>query len=243
MGKKRVSESCSVTWTSEACEMNFEDSACPIGWSPAGDSVCEPPFSLDGACAATEKLAGVVDKRELVARCGSAAAYPCMDTCIQDYAQACPQDWLSIDGYCVAPRRYQGPCLSFQNFVGLVDEDKRSWSKACQARFPCQPESSEEAIACEPARSCPDDWILIGDTIEYCQAGSDYKGPCRPAMALTEIKRIGTRRFAKACSVVWSGCAPVVRPKIVQPDSGDFSSKSAAVAGPIADDGRLFVIS
>merc|ERR1712048_1294378 len=189
-----------------------------------------------------EKLAGIVDKRELCARCGSAAAYPCMDPCMnQNYAQPCPQDWLRIDGYCVAPHRYRGPCLPSQNLAGLADEDKRSWSKACQAPFPCQSEASTEVMACDPAHSCPDGWSLVGDTIEHCRAGSDYKGPCRPVMALAEIKKVGTRRFAQTCSVTWSDCARTVRPELVQQGSSEISSTSASIAGPIADDGRLSV--
>merc|ERR1712048_384518 len=157
-------------------------------------------------------------------------------------------DWYELDAYCVAPKDYTGPCLPFQSLSGLSNEDRRSWSKACLAPFPCG-DATLEAAPCEPSRPCPDGWSLVGTATELCQAGADYKGPCRPAMTTSEIQRIGTRRFAAACSVTWSDCAPGVLPEVegsVQEGTRTIESASglsAGVSGPIADDGRLLVLS
>lgn len=241
--KRLIAEKCAVSWPCIDCVPNYEDAACPMGWSATSEDICEPPLSLDGQCAGPQRVGGAQNKRELGARCGHVAAFPCMDPCEkQHYGLPCPQGWYSLDGYCVAPRAYTGPCLSFQNLAGLSQEEKKAWSRACRAPFPCPVTSVSGSVPCEPKSPCPDGWKRVGVSTEYCQADADYQGPCRPVVAIAEIANTGHTPFAEACAVAWSECASVVVEDGV-PTLGLEARPEApsGLAGPIADDGTLLV--
>ena len=184
-------------------------------------------------------------KEEFATRCG--IKFPCQKTCREDFGQACPTGWAFVDGVCVAiPTAefpYSGPCVPFADLSNLTKQDKQIFGELCAVDF-CEsvPSPAPDAI-CEPDETevCALDWLHVGSLIGHCHAPS-YQGPCRPLISVSDLEAIGKETYAEKCGVKWS-CKKgdsALRTKSIQVNA---TTEPYFPSGPLAGDGRIFVVS
>lgn len=108
--------------------------ACPDEWLDIGDGNCHAPNEYNGPCST---IVNYAENKEKTARlCG--ADWPCKNSCKEDFNSTCPANWvLNKVGNCVAPKNYEGPCITTVDFSEHSRVLKKKWSKLCEVNWPC----------------------------------------------------------------------------------------------------------
>ena len=109
-------------------------SGCPRGFSDLGASSCAAPAHYAGECSSPINFGGLSPKEKIILAESCGVAFPCSDQQC-DYSQSCPSGWTTSGDYCVAPKSYNGPCVSTTKFSHLSDEGKDAWATKCGVSF------------------------------------------------------------------------------------------------------------
>lgn len=137
-----------------ACTTDFSKS-CPLGWREDVNLDCLAPVGYSGQCVGRKSFESMrKSEKELWAkRCD--VTWPCRKTlqetmgnerasvrglfdvdCIPDYAQACPDRYVSEGAVCTAPMGSSGKCgHSLTSKLGAAE--KSAYAEACLTPWPC----------------------------------------------------------------------------------------------------------
>merc|ERR1712184_234921 len=94
---------------------------CPLDWT-ATEAGCRPPAAYDGLCGVVRfhgPDVSAVQMERLAVTCR--ASWPCKVPCSR-VLHGCPDGWHSIDGLCLAPDTYRGPCSPAVHFMASSDD-------------------------------------------------------------------------------------------------------------------------
>jgi CPW-WPC domain-containing protein len=140
--KNKFAEDCQVQWPclDECSEGRDYGQACPQDWEDSHDGFCVAARKVTkpSHCAELYKFDDMSagEKEAIAFACG--LKWPCKLPCVQDYSQACPQEWQeSSQGNCVAPETYAGKCDYVVNMKGASADQKRAFAEKCFVQFPC----------------------------------------------------------------------------------------------------------
>ena len=120
--------------------------------------------------------------------------------CEIDFAQACPNGFVTGDAGCVPTSAYTGPCANeVKDFSGLSDSAKERWSALCLAWWPC--------VACERdfSEPCPRGWSTVQGFARRCSAPPEYAGPCANEVDFDGFNAFMLAEWSEACAEFW-GC-------------------------------------
>ena len=147
--KMDIANSCGVMFASVgACARDFF-APCPTGWRLGSSNVCNAPVDYAGPCVRRKVFSSMVaaDRAWFENMCG--VQWPCRaswasslrpsapDACDEDFSKPCPRTWADVDGVCLAPAAYDGPCSVVWAAAGYTSEEKRVVSRDCGAPWPC----------------------------------------------------------------------------------------------------------
>lgn len=90
--------------------------------------------------------------------------------CDRDWRHYCPLHWQYLNGRCLRPADYVGPCNTVE--AQLTEEQKQSFASYCGVHWPCRRCTRDWT-------QCPAGWTLTDPSVHACKASNEYTGPCR----------------------------------------------------------------
>lgn len=181
----------------EVCEINYSD-LCPENWVNLGDGEsCLSPYDYTGPCKkkVSFRNATSLSKQKFATDCN--VKWPCINKCIQDFSQRCPNKWILNDANdCVAPRSYDGRCVRKKNFENYSKEEKKHWGKECDVVWPCYKKNYDLHFL------CPINWSNNPDQ-KSCSAPDSYVGPCPSVLYLFNMTESEKIALMDRCNIEW----------------------------------------
>jgi len=227
---------CGARWPCAAAWRHKYEDICPEGWSLEFGKVCTAPPGYDGPCEHKAYMSGASepDKKAFEAACRVEWAVA-GNSCVHDYAAACPFGWYRDEGECIAPLMYD-TCTPRQSFTRMTPAAKEEWATNCKVEFPCRGRDVCDKTYLSP---CPADWYAFNGGLS-CSAPSNYAGPCLPVLhGLLDATVEEKMAVEKKCNFLWPCIGEVYAPivavgsnKVAPRRSSDPAHYSSA-SGPI----------
>ncbi|GAW81253.1 hypothetical protein, conserved [Plasmodium gonderi] len=126
--------------------------------------------------------------------------------CQRDYNTPCPNDYDYIgtvheddDEICAPSSTYEGPCVGEElNIKNISEKTKETWSKNCQAFWPCK----------KCVRSftsyCPEKWDKVKGTLRSCKPSLLYHGPCKYQVNFSGYNIRMLEEWSLKCHAWWA---------------------------------------
>ncbi|CEL94257.1 unnamed protein product [Vitrella brassicaformis CCMP3155] len=119
--------------------------------------------------------------------------------CQRDYSVQCSKSFFPVSTQCWAKPSYSGPCERKQRGMAqMSDEQKESWSIACEDNYPCLPEQCPRGTDWE--RTCPAGWRHVSGGL--CVAPADFD-QCDAKVQFAAFSLQDKHAFAQKCGVRW----------------------------------------
>ncbi|SCQ16360.1 CPW-WPC family protein [Plasmodium ovale] len=125
--------------------------------------------------------------------------------CERDYNTPCPNDYNYIgsiheddDEICAPSASYDGPCVGEElNVKDMSEKTKESWSKKCQAFWPCK------KCVRNFTSFCPEKWDKVRGSIRSCKPSMLYSGPCKHQMNFSGYNARMLEEWSINCEAWW----------------------------------------
>ncbi|VWU48109.1 CPW-WPC family protein, putative [Hepatocystis sp. ex Piliocolobus tephrosceles] len=126
--------------------------------------------------------------------------------CERDYSVPCPNDFNYIgsvyetdDEICAPSPTYDGPCMDKElNINDISDIQKESWSKKCQAFWPCKKCVRNFTLF------CPEKWNRVKGSIRSCEPSESYNGPCKFVVHFSGYNTTMLEEWSLKCHAWWA---------------------------------------
>ncbi|SOV83004.1 CPW-WPC family protein, putative [Plasmodium sp. gorilla clade G3] len=200
--KKLLERECNIFWPClDNCEKDYS-SQCPTNWVPEDEKYCRPLSIYEGTCLLPYDFSNMTNEQKEIWSNKCSSSWPCKEKCKKDYSKICPKGWIKeSDGMCLAPKYYNGPCLSRASLITLDKEMKVAFEKLCKLSFPCLQECK-----IDDNDPCPKDWILKSDefgTPQNCLPPDYYNGTCDEHTKFIGLNSTLKESLAYECDIKW----------------------------------------
>ncbi|GAW82252.1 CPW-WPC family protein [Plasmodium gonderi] len=185
---------------------------CPKFWEKKimnkSENVCIASSGYNGFCDPLQSFDNFTQNEKMEFETSCNVEWGCKnvvkDSCEsgkRNYNEPCPEGFiLQNDNTCKADITvYKGMCSTDKiNFSYLTSSEKKNWSVACEAYWPCY-------INCTSNNhflsTCPSNWRQI-NTYE-CVPPESYKGPCKKAKNFKFFTKSMKIKFEEKCKVTF----------------------------------------
>jgi len=135
--KMEFAASCSAPWPcKDSCVAGHDYDSCPSDFVAVGGGLCSATEAVCGQTVFNFEAMPLPDRIALGVACGF--QWPCHSgVCKQDFQAVCPAGWREVEGLCVAPASYAGPCSYSVKASGMSPSQKEAFGSKCAVSFPC----------------------------------------------------------------------------------------------------------